>query len=189
MSFHQRTRQPEAIMRSASEHYEEAERLLALARTEQDSIRRSLILAEAQVHAILALSAPAGIGPAGPGQDRAADTKSTGTAHQTLASPSPGTPTYAHPRWPKGTDLTPARPAGQPGPRGSRLPPDNEPVREVAPAAPAGFVRTGNPSQPVPGPVPGQPVPVDPGEKEAGDLDDQKPRGPEEQKPDGLGPF
>jgi integrase/recombinase XerD len=98
------------MMSSAREHYEEAERLLALARAEQDSIRRSLILAEAQVHATLALSAPAGEGPAGPGQDRAADTKSTGTAHQTLASPSPGTPPYAHPRWPKGTDQTPAGP-------------------------------------------------------------------------------
>jgi hypothetical protein len=54
------------MMNSAREHYEETERLLALARTEQDSIRRGLILAEAQVHATVALSAPAGEGPAGP---------------------------------------------------------------------------------------------------------------------------
>jgi hypothetical protein len=173
-------------MNSATEHHEEAERLLALARTEQDSIRRSLILAEAQVHAALALSAPAGKGPADPGQDRAADTKSTGTAHQTLASPSPGTPTYGHPRWPKGTDLTPARPAGQLGPRGSRLPPDNEPIRKVAQPPPADFVRTGNPSQPVPDPEPEQPGPDGPGKEDPGDLDDQKPRGPEEQKPGGF---
>jgi hypothetical protein len=115
-------------MNSATEHHAKAEQLLDQAQAEQDSFRRSLILAEAQVHATLALSAPAGEGPAGPGQDRAADTKSTGTTHQTLAPPSPGTPTYGHPRWPRGTDLTPARPAGQLGPRGSRLPPDNEPV-------------------------------------------------------------
>jgi hypothetical protein len=105
------TRQPEAIMRSASEHHEEAERRLEEARTEQDSIRRRLILAEAQVHAILALSAPAGKGPPGPGQDEAADTESTGTAHQAPPPPSPGTPTSTPPVVPreKGT----AR--GQPG--------------------------------------------------------------------------
>jgi hypothetical protein len=68
-------------MSSAREHYEEAERLLALVRTEQDSIRRSLILAEAQVHATLALSAPAGKDPPGPGRDEAAGTENTGVAH------------------------------------------------------------------------------------------------------------
>jgi hypothetical protein len=55
-------------MSSAREHHDEAERLLALARIEQDGTRRGLILAEAQVHATLALSAPAGKGPSGPGQ-------------------------------------------------------------------------------------------------------------------------
>ena len=39
-----------------ADHHREAERLLSEARKEQDSIRRSLILAEAQVHATLALS-------------------------------------------------------------------------------------------------------------------------------------
>jgi hypothetical protein len=51
-----------------SEHHARAEELLGQADAEQDSIRRSLILAEAQVHATLALSAPAGTSPPGPGQ-------------------------------------------------------------------------------------------------------------------------
>jgi hypothetical protein len=187
MSFHQRTpRQPEAMMSSAREHYEEAEGLLALARAEQDSIRRSLILAEAQVHATLALSTPAGMGPPGPGRDEAAGTQSTGAAHPDMR---------------EGGVLRPARPAGQPDSlspetptssvpviTGSRTPTDNQPVRDEAPLAPAGFVRTGNPSQPVPGTVIGQPGPDDPGIAEPGDLGDQKLRGPEEEKPGGISP-
>jgi hypothetical protein len=62
------------MMNSAREHYEEAERLLALSREEQDSTRRGQILAEAQVHATLALSAPA---ETGLGQDEAGSTEST----------------------------------------------------------------------------------------------------------------
>jgi hypothetical protein len=195
------------MMNSAREHYEEAERLLALLRTEQDSIRRHLILAEAQVHATLALSASAGEGPAGPGQDRAADTKSTGTAHQTLASPSPGTPPYAHPRWPKGTDQAPAGPAGQPDSlspgtptssplvvTGQKPRPDNEPVRPEAVLLPPTYVRTPsnpephaeNPPQAVPGTVTGQPGPGDPGkEKPAG----KEPADPEQQDPGGPAPV
>jgi hypothetical protein len=176
-------------MNSATEHHAKAEQLLDQAQAEQDSFRRGQILAEAQVHATLALSAPAGKGPAGPGQDRAADTQSTGTAHQTLASPSPGTLRYGHPRWPKGTDEAPARPAEQPGRlRGDRPRPGNEPVRPPAQPPSAGFVRTGNPSQPVPDPEPEQPGPGGPREGEPGDLDDQKPRGPEEQEPGGPAP-
>jgi len=40
-----------------SEHHATAEQLLERARTVQDQSRRSMILAEAQVHAILALAA------------------------------------------------------------------------------------------------------------------------------------
>jgi len=86
-------------MTSSSEHHAKAEQLLDQAHAEQDSIRRGLILAEAQVHATLALSAPAGKGPPRPGRDEAADTQSTGAAH---------------PDMPEGGGPRPARPAGQP---------------------------------------------------------------------------
>ena len=68
-------------MSSTAEHHAKAEQLLDQAQAEPDSIRRTQILAEAQVHAILALSAPA---ERSPGQDEAADTQSTGTAHQDM---------------------------------------------------------------------------------------------------------
>lgn len=55
-------------MSSAREHHARAEQLLEEARTTQDQISHRLILAEAQVHATLALSAPGGTGPPGPGQ-------------------------------------------------------------------------------------------------------------------------
>jgi hypothetical protein len=67
-----------------ADHHAKAEQLLEQARTTPDQISRSEILAEAQVHATLALSAPAGTGPPGPGQGEAADTQSTGTAHQDM---------------------------------------------------------------------------------------------------------
>src|SRR5215467_12096575 len=75
MSCHQRTpRQPEVMMSSAGEHHARAEELLEQARTTPDQISRLEILAEAQVHATLALSAQAGEGPPGQGQDRVAGT-------------------------------------------------------------------------------------------------------------------
>jgi hypothetical protein len=173
-----------------TQHYERAEELLLDARTEPDGFRRRLILAEAQVHATLALSAPAGKGSPGPGQDEAADTKSTGATHP--ARPA-GQPHSLSP----GT-LTPARPAGQPKVTGHRpdLPLGQEAVRRVAPAAPAGYVRTGpgpepaadDPSQPEPRLVREQPKAGEPAEEEPGDPGDQKLRGPEEQKPGGFRP-
>jgi hypothetical protein len=167
-------------MRSAREHHEEAERLLEEAHTTHDHISRSLILAEAQVHATLALSAPAGKDPPGPGQDEAADTRSTGTVHQAPPSPSPGTPT--------------STPQTVPG---SREREGNQPVRPIPVPLPDTHVRTRsnpephaeNPAQPAPGPLTGQPGPGDPGKEKPGDLGDQKPRGPEEQKPGGLRPL
>jgi hypothetical protein len=68
-------------MNSATEHHAKAEQLLDQAQAEEDSFRRAQILAEAQVHAILALSAPA---ERSPGQDEAADTQSTETARQDM---------------------------------------------------------------------------------------------------------
>ena len=64
-------------MSSARDHYTKAEKLLKRARTEPDSILRSVILAEAQVHATLALGDPGEISQPSPVQNQAADTKST----------------------------------------------------------------------------------------------------------------
>jgi hypothetical protein len=61
-----------------TQHHDKAEELLSDARKEPDSFRRHLILAEAQVHATLALSAPA---ERRPGQDEAGGTESTQVAH------------------------------------------------------------------------------------------------------------
>jgi len=52
-----------------TQHHERAEQLLSDVRKEPDSFLRGLILAEAQVHATLALSAPAETSP--PGQEQA----------------------------------------------------------------------------------------------------------------------
>jgi hypothetical protein len=79
------------MMSSSSEHHDEAERLLALAGTEQDSVRRSLILAEAQVHATLALA-------------------------DTGGKPSPPRTPPVRDIEPHDPSITPARPAGQPYP-------------------------------------------------------------------------
>jgi hypothetical protein len=58
------------MMSSAREHHAKAEQLLEQAHTEHDSTRRSQILAEAQVHATLALiAAPTPI-PSDPGSRR-----------------------------------------------------------------------------------------------------------------------
>ena len=57
------------MMSSSNDHHAKAEQLLEQARTENDSIRRSLVLAEAQVHATLALSAEPGTSPPGPGHE------------------------------------------------------------------------------------------------------------------------
>ena len=51
-------------MSSSSRHHEEADRLLKLAGIEKNHISRGLILAEAQVHALLALDAATGTSPA-----------------------------------------------------------------------------------------------------------------------------
>jgi hypothetical protein len=168
-----------------SEHHGEAERLLAEARREQDGIRRRLILAEAQVHATLALSAPAGKDPPGPGQDEAADTQSTGTAHQDM--PEGSGPFEMQPHSSPG-DL--GRGKGgvrDPDPPGKRQPTRNEPVRTPAvppavpalrygtqpsttrPARPFGWKRPEEPPQePEPGPEEQSPAAGDPGKQDPG---------------------
>ena len=73
-----------------TQHHEKAEQLLSDAREEPDSIRRSLILAEAQVHATLALSAPGGASLPGPGRGEAGDTRRTGQVHPLGAPADPG---------------------------------------------------------------------------------------------------
>jgi hypothetical protein len=90
-------------MSSAREHRAKAEQLLEEAHATHDQIGRSLILAEAQVHATLALSAPAGKGPPGPGQDEADSTEITDS---TLGADSD---------MPEGSGSFPAEPYGSPG--------------------------------------------------------------------------
>ena len=70
-------------MSSAREHHAKAEQLLEQARTTPDQISRREILAEAHVHATLALSAPGGTGPRGTGRDKAVVTspRKPGPAH------------------------------------------------------------------------------------------------------------
>ena len=68
-------------MSSTREHRAKAEQLLEEAHTTQDQISRSLILAEAQVHATLALSAPPGASPPNRGRTQTGGTAGTpGTA-------------------------------------------------------------------------------------------------------------
>ena len=162
-------------MSSAREHHDEAERLLALARIEQDGTRRGLILAEAQVHATLALSAPAGKGPSGPGQPE--------TGYAAHAWPH-------DPGWSEDSaDFEP-----QPDAPGRRYPPGKHPLlqprageaRVSGPAAP----QSAPPAPPDTRPPPlFEPGPGGPGKKEPGDLDDQKLRSPGEQKPGGFRPL
>jgi len=176
-------------MGSPSEHYEEAERLLALAHMEKDGTSRSLILAEAQVHATLALSAPVG---SSPGQAQAGSTAGTGEARSGM----PGDSGPFQPR-PYGSSTKPARPGGIRGPiivesappapsrprpiqvSGSRpaLPPDEQAVRPPAQPRSAGAAQ----ARPDPGPATDDPP-------QPGDLGDQELRGPEQQKPGGFGP-
>jgi hypothetical protein len=197
---HQYRHKPCGAPMTSHDHYRIAEQFAEEAYNElrhDDEAGAMALAAIAQVHATLALSAPAGKGPPGLGQSEAADIQSTGTAHQDMPEdsrrsqertpppPSPGDPSARRPR-----RLPPRLRGDQPEVPGSRdpLPPGEVPVRPVALDASPPFVRTGDPSQPPPGPVTGQPGPDDPGTAEPGDLGDQKLRGPEEQKPGGISP-
>jgi len=187
---------------NGAEHHREAERLLSEARKEQDSIRRSQILAEAQVHATLALGAPAKISPASPGQAQAADTESTGVADSHM--PEGSGPVRAGLFSPYGGRLPHWWPADPTSPlsaytritgHGQQI----EPRRDPAPAPPP------NPVTPLPSPEsvtdepweqmtlaewarrPARPLalPDDLDEQEPDDLDEQEPGGPEKPEPGG----
>jgi hypothetical protein len=85
------------MMSSVRKHHAAAEQLLGQAGTEEDSIRRSLILAEAQVHATLALSAVIGTARPGPGRGQAGGIRRTGarplgTPAQTVITGPPTAP-------------------------------------------------------------------------------------------------
>ena len=100
------------------EHHHEAERLLSEAPKEQDSIRRGLILAEAQVHATLALSAAPGTSPPGPGQSKTSSTASTLEEHAR----------HIRDRDAVGTRQVQAAPGGQPGDITPRSPSEGSPL-------------------------------------------------------------
>lgn len=171
---------------NGADHHQEAERLLSEARKEQDGIRRSQILAEAQVHATLALGAPAGTGPPGPGQGEAADTQSTGTAHQDMAQssgPFKMQPTSSSGGW--RAPVPSETPTGKSPDRGSRgKSTGGLRIRKPAPAAPprqeippsstedprSAWQPEEQPREQKPGPEGQSPA--------AGDLDEQDPGGP-----------
>jgi hypothetical protein len=127
------------MMSSASEHRAKAEQLLEEAHTTHDQISRSLILAEAQVHATLALSAPAGDGPPSPGQAQTGSTASIGEARPVVPAGGdefpvlPHVPPRATRRRTRRDDPTRTAPLTV---TGKRPEPANRPVRP--PAEPAG---------------------------------------------------
>ena len=190
-------------MSSSREHHAKAEELLELACTENDSIRRSLVLAEAQVHATLALGDPGEMSPAGPGQDQAADTKTTGAAHSGVRYGNPVRPAAPagfsdrpslesrpgpFPGRGQELDLPGTGLAAEPpplgaGPPGPALDPWQWQNRQVTwplePARPAGRR-----------PAPGDPDEEGPDEEGPDDTGEQKPGGPEKPEPGGgFRPF
>lgn len=175
-------------MSSASDHHAQADELLNQAHAEQDSIRRGLILAEAQVHAILALSAVTGTARPGPGRGEAGDTRRTEQVHPLGTPADPGlTRPQAHgrtlPGWRKGgPEPSPGSPPGERGARGvsSSRPRTPYTPRDVPP---------GELPEQAPRPVPRPPVPGGPGDEEPGRPGDQEPRGPGAPEPSGLTPL
>ena len=169
-------------MSSASEHHEEAERLLALARIEQDGTRRGLILAEAQVHATLALSAAPGTSPPSPGQAQTGSTASTGEARPVVPEGSADFPMLPHVpprerisgrRYPPGEDprrrteerRVSARAAPPPVPASPHSPEPSPPIpAHPSPRRPP----EEQPREQEPGPAGQSPVPGNPGDQEPG---------------------
>ena len=183
-------------MRSAAEHRAKAEQLLEDAHAAGDQISRGLFLAEAQVHATLALTAAPGTGPPGPGQPETSSTASTmedlpggiwggaaggmvpvlPTTPMRLPGPTaPRTPTEGpspmrHPV----TTARPWRPGQEPAAPAPPRPAEQRPARPAEqpakPAHPAG-----------PGPAPDEP-----GEKEP---DEEEPAQPGKPEPGDFSPF
>jgi hypothetical protein len=189
------------MMSRSSEHHATAEQMLDLAHAEQDSTRRGQILAEAQVHATLALSAPAEIGL---GQDEALSTESTLAEDPGVPEGSSQNQRLYYLRWRlrRLGIAIPARPETAPGkstrrrretgrstPRtpsgpGAREHTGNPPVRPKAEPRPVSAPAAPQPAPPAPpdttpppffDPGPGGPTRPSPA---AGDPGDQKPGGP-----------
>ena len=185
-----------------SEHHAKAEQLLEQARTENDSIRRSLILAEAQVHAALALSAEPGTSPPGP------EPKTRSTARGEELQPAvikPYTPYTPFGRKPVGSaapgETTPAKgtlpqrrpvpgyPGQQPAPPAA-APPGQTPTppyaerpwrRRRRPAEQPEDQEAAEPGEQEPDPTEQPPAPDNPAGQEPGQHD--------EPEPGGLRPF
>jgi len=184
-------------MSSALDHHARAEQLLDQAHAEQDSIRRGLILAEAQVHATLALSAPADKGPPGPGQAQTGSAASTGETRPAFPM-RPGVPPGAttHPTWRDDLART-----GPPEVTGRRRPTANPPVRVQAeprgdavcsPSAEDTYPgrRRQKNQRPEQEPGPAQQQEPDPGEQESGPAGQSPAAGsPGDQKPGSFRPF
>lgn len=171
-------------MSSTREHRAKAEQLLEEAHTTQDQISRSLILAEAQVHATLALSAPPGASPPNRGR-----TQTGGTAGTRGRLPG----------WPEGSSDSGPQPHASHGEtvRGRRYPEGQDPRRQAeerrvsARTAPPPVPASPYDPEPSP-PMPARPSPrkrpeEQPQEEEpgpegqspaAGDLGEQDPGGP-----------
>jgi hypothetical protein len=161
-----------------TQHHEKAEQLLSDAHGERDSIRRSQILAEAQVHATLALSAPAGERPPGREQPETRSTASAGEASPASAPvPRKKGPIVARPDRQRRPTQTPAG-ADQPVSQPAVLPGGG--VVTAAPA-PAGQAQPTPRPQSVPPWTRRRTKPGDPGDEEPG-----KPGAP---KPGDFRPF
>lgn len=120
-----------------AQHHAKAEKLLDQAHDAGDQISRSLLLAEAQVHATLALTAAAGSNPPGQGQPETSSTASTteeppGSSWRMAAAGIDLLPTVPEGRPDSATPRTPAVAAA---PRRYAAGPSGGPVGE--PAAPA----------------------------------------------------
>jgi hypothetical protein len=160
-----------------ADHHQEAERLLLKAPEEQDSVRRSLILAEAQVHATLALSAAPGASPPGQGQP-----ESRGTTRDADLAPSTLRP-YGKGRTSEKGRTTPAKPA--------RPPADTTATTSMRASltGPRPWVvdTPHGPAQPLSYSEPAQPGKRGPAgksrEPDVDDLDDEEPAGPGKQEP------
>jgi len=173
-----------------ADHHHEAERLLSDALKEQDSIRRSVILAEAQLHATLALSAEPGTSPPGPGQP---ETRSSARGEELVLVPAELLPYLRYlpgSRWPdepgrQPGDITPRSPSeGSPLPWSDRSQMIEEAQRKIwdahikmmrESAAPAPAGQTPTPPYPEPSRRRRRRPTEQPGEREPGAPGGQEP--------------
>lgn len=169
-------------MSSAREHHAKAEQLLEQAHTAQDQISRSQLLAEAQVHATLALSVAPGTSPPGQGQpEPRGTTRDVNLAPSTLKPHETGRTRPARPARPPGdtTAQTPAKPGESSRP--PMRPPLRPPRQSVVDAPPVQ-------RQPLSYQEPSRPRQrraEEPGDEEPGDPGEQEPGGPGEPPPGG----